>query len=219
MNGIHDVGGMDGFELPERDQGPALKEEWERLVWGLTFSLRIPGLAPGGRMAIENIPPQLYLAMPYYARWLYVREQALLQSGLVTEEELRNPDGPIRMPSIPNFRPAAPDDIVPLLAGDSSALLTANVAASFAVGDAAIVKNEHPAWHTRVPRYVRGRRGLIEWDHGVYPFQDAIPGGPQSRPQHVYTVRFTARELWGSRGHANDRVYVDLWDDHLQKEN
>jgi nitrile hydratase len=216
MNGIHDVGGMDGFRLPKRDQGPVLKEEWERLVWGLTLGLRIPGLPPGGRIAIENIPPALYLSMPYYARFLYVREQALLQSGLVRQEELRNPDGPITMPNIPNFRPAAPEDVIPLLARDSSSKVDVNVRASFSVGDSVLVKNEHPVWHTRVPRYVRGRRGVIHKDHGVYPFQDAVPGGAQRRLQHLYTVRFTGRELWGSRGHSRDRVFVELWDDHLE---
>ena len=217
MNGIHDVGGMDGFKLPKRDQGRVLKEEWERQVWGLTFGLRVPGLAPGGRIAIENIPPDLYLSMPYYARWLYVREQALRQSGLVTEEELRNPAGPIRMPNIPNFRPAAPDDVVPFLAQDASAQVAVNIPARFSAGDAVTVKNEHPVWHTRVPRYVRGRRGVIQKDHGVHPFQDAVPGAGPRRLQHLYTVRFTAPELWGSRGHPRDRIYADLWDDHLQK--
>jgi nitrile hydratase len=215
MNGIHDVGGMDGFTLPQRDQGRVLKDEWERLVWGLTFSLRVPGIPPGGRIAIENIPPALYLSMPYYARWLYVREQSLLASGLVTEEELRNPGGPLTMPNIPNFQPAAPADVVGSLAQDSSAQLNVNVRPLFSAGNTVVVKNEHPSWHTRVPRYVRGRRGVIQKDHGVYPFQDAVPG--IQRPQHLYSVRFTGRELWGSRGHARDRIYVDLWDDHLQR--
>jgi nitrile hydratase len=194
-----------------------LKEEWERQVWGLTFALRVPGLVFGGRIAIENIPPSLYLRMPYYARWLYVREQGLLKSGLVTEEELRNPTGPITMPNIPGLRPAAPEEVVPPLAQDASSQLDANVRALFRVGDAVMVKNEHPAGHTRAPRYVRGRRGNIHRDHGAYPFQDAVPPGAKRRLQHLYTVRFTGRELWGSRGHPRDRIYADLWDDHLER--
>ena len=35
-------------------------------------------------------------------------------------------------------------------------------------------------------------------------------------PQHVYNVRFEARELWGDGARAGDAVYVDLWDDHLE---
>ena len=38
MNSIHDIGGLDGLTLPERDQGRILKEEWERQVWGLAIS-------------------------------------------------------------------------------------------------------------------------------------------------------------------------------------
>ncbi len=216
MNGIHDLGGMDGFTLTERDQGRVLKEEWERQVWGLAFAMTVPGVAVGGRSAIENIPPALYLSMPYYAKWMYVREQALLASGLVTAEELRNPDGPMSTPNIPDFQPPTPDEVVTRLERDASSELDEAVRALFSVGDAVVAKNEHPLGHTRQPRYVRGRRGIIHQDHGVHRFQDAIPPGEERGLQHLYTVRFTGPELWGSRGHPKDLIYVDLWDHHLE---
>ena len=216
MQGIHDLGGMDGFTLPERDPGPVLAQEWERQVWGLLFSLSIPGVATGGRVAIESIPPALYLTMPYYARWLYIQEQALLASGVVTEEELRNPDGPMTIPDIPDFQPPVAAEVLAFLEQDASAQLAQDVPALFSVGDSVVVQNEYPAGHTRVPGYVRGRRGIILKDHGVYPFLDAIPEGVQRRPQHLYTVRFTGPELWGTRGNPRDVIHVDLWDDHLE---
>jgi nitrile hydratase len=211
VNGIYDLGGMDGFKLPQRDQGRVLKEEWERQVWGLLLGSNIPGVGAN----IQDIPPALYLSMPYYARWLYAREQSLLASGLVTEEELRNPDGPITMPTIPNFQPASPEEAVARLKQDASSQQKATMKPLFSVGQTVTVKNEHPAWSTRVPRYVRGRRGVVQKDHGVYPFRDAVPNYAQRRLQHLYTLRFTGRDLWGCRGHLKDRIFVELWDDHL----
>lgn len=216
MNGIHDLGGMDGFTLPERDQGRVLKEEWERLYWGTTFALRgVPGMGGGMRRDIERIPPATYLSLPYYAKWLYVTERALLAAGLVTEEELKNPDGPLSMPNLRGFQPAAPAAVLGMLRQDSSTQLNANVPARFSVGDAVAARNEHPPGHTRAPRYVRGRRGTVVRAHGVHRFDDETPG-VEPGPQHLYTVVFSSRELWGRRGHVNDRIHVELWDYHLE---
>lgn len=219
MNGIHDLGGMDGFALLERDQGFPLKEEWERLVWGMLLATAgIPGSSPGpGRAYIESIPPGRYLTMPYYARFLESRENRLIESGLVTREELDNPDGPVAMPTLPGFEPVTPEQIVRFLRQEQSGQSNVDAPASFAVGDEVIVKNDHPRGHTRVPRYVRGRRGVIQRDHGVHRFEDAVAPGTEVGPQHLYTVMFTGPELWGSRAHAHDRMHVELWDIHLMR--
>ena len=217
MNSIHDVGGMDGFPLLARDQGRVLKEEWERSVWGLLFaSIGIPGVPLGaGRHFIERMPPDVYLRTPYYARFLMIREQQLLRSGLVTEEELRNPDGRVAIPNVESFVPMSPEQAVQFLSADRSAQLDSDARPAFVVGDAVVVRNDHPAGHTRVPRYVRGRRGVIQRDHGVHPFEDDVAPDTEVGPQHLYTVAFTAAELWGSRGHARDRMHVELWERHL----
>lgn len=215
MNTMHDVGGMDGFTIPERDQGRILKEEWERQVWGLVFSLGVPGYSSGGRAGIESMPPDLYLNTPYYARWLYRAEKSLIAGGFVTEAELANPDGPVTIPNIPNFMPRRPDETLTRLANDNSSELEATVPPVFAVGDDVIVKNEHPVDHTRVPRYVRGHHGIVHRHHGVHEFEDHVDGKDVGQ-QHLYTVMFTGPELWGSRAHPNDRIYAELWDYHLK---
>ena len=79
-----------------------------------------------------------------------------------------------------------------------------------------MARNVHPIGHTRLPRYVRGRRGEVAIDHGVFIFPDTHAAGQGTRPQHVYSVRFTARELWGPDAPARDTVHVDLWDDYLE---
>lgn len=218
MNGIYDVGGMDGFTLPERDQGRVLKEEWERQVWGMVFaSIGLPGVPLGAsRDFIERLPPVVYLTMPYYARFMHARERALLDSGLVTEAELENPDGPISRPNLPSFRPTTPEQVVQLLRRDASAQLDDAVPPAFKVGDSVVVRNDHPAGHTRVPRYVRGRHGTIQRSHGVHRFEDAV-GPVDVGPQHLYTVSFDAAELWGRRGHPRDRIHVELWEYHLAR--
>ena len=87
--------------------------------------------------------------------------------------------------------------------------------AKFKPGDPVVARNMHPFGHTRIPRYVRGRRGIIDRAHGVFVFPDINAELAGERPQHVYSVRFAARELWGENAPAHDALYVDLWDDYL----
>ncbi|MCZ7597393.1 MAG: nitrile hydratase subunit beta [Gammaproteobacteria bacterium] len=86
---------------------------------------------------------------------------------------------------------------------------------AFAPGDAVRVVNHHPLGHTRAPRYVRGRRGVVSTHHGCHVFADANSRG-ERRGEHLYSVRFAARELWGEGAQGRDAVYVDLWQPHLE---
>jgi nitrile hydratase len=87
----------------------------------------------------------------------------------------------------------------------------------FAVGQHVRARNLHPAGHTRLPRYARGKNGQIARDHGVYVFPDTNARYEGEKRQHVYSVRFTARELWGEAASPRDSVYIDLWDDYLER--
>jgi len=78
-------------------------------------------------------------------------------------------------------------------------------------------RNLNPTGHTRLPRYVRGKVGKIDRDHGVYNFPDSSAEGRGAKRQHVYSVRFTGRELWGEQASERHFVYIDLWDDYLEK--
>jgi nitrile hydratase len=220
MNSIHDLGGMDGFALKERDQDFPLREDWERQVWGLALSLWskvIPGYTDGmSRAHIERLPPKLYISMPYFAKWLQAQENALVGGGLVTRGELDDPDGPLTASGVQNFVPAGPADVTAFLTGDSSYEVSATTKPQFEVGDVVVVKNEHPTWHTRAPRYTRGHRGIIQKHHGVHVFEDGIPKDLHPGPQHLYTVTFTAKELWGERGNVNDRINAEFWEYHLE---
>jgi nitrile hydratase subunit beta len=77
-------------------------------------------------------------------------------------------------------------------------------------------RNMNPVGHTRLPRYVRSRSGTIERDHGVFLFPDTNAHFLGEKPQHVYSVRFSARELWGNEARPQDCVHLDLFDDYLE---
>jgi len=90
-----------------------------------------------------------------------------------------------------------------------------DVAAKFTVGERVLTRNIHPIGHTRLPRYARARRGTIACDRGVFIFPDSHARGEGAKPQHLYSVHFTARELWGAEMSQRDGIYLDLWDDYL----
>jgi len=98
--------------------------------------------------------------------------------------------------------------------GGSTRVDTA-VAPKFKVGDKVVVRNLNPLGHTRAPRYVRCKRGVVQRDHGVFVFPDANARGEGPAPQHVYSVRFEGDAVWGPDAPANEAIYVDLWDDYL----
>ena len=221
MNGAHDLGGMHGFGAVEieRDE-PVFHRDWERRAFALTLAAGYLGRwnLDQSRHAREQMPPAEYLATTYYEHWLFGLEKLLDESRLVTREELA---ARIRGDS------AAPGPVlgVPLLrAGQvEQALRDCRASKSdhevpprYRVGAPVVTKNINPVGHTRLPRYARGKRGEIALDHGVWVFADASGNGLGPDPQHCYSVRFTARELWGADVSATDAVHIDLWDDHLE---
>ncbi len=90
-----------------------------------------------------------------------------------------------------------------------------DIAPRFKSGDRVKARNINPPGHTRLPRYIRGKEGVVHCDHGVFQLPDARAAGQDDRPQHIYSVRFSARELWGAEAPSKDSLYIDLWDDYL----
>ena len=111
------------------------------------------------------------------------------------------------------------DQVAPALLRGSSAKADASAsqAPRFKPNDSVIARNINPLSHTRLPRYVRGKRGVIVRDYGPFIFPDSHAASGYPAPQHVYSVRFTAAELWGEpSGSHTSAVYVDLWDSYLE---
>jgi nitrile hydratase len=215
MNGIHDMGGMDGMGTLEREKNePVFHAPWEGRVIAMVRAVQATGkFKLGLRPPIETIPAAEYLNMSYYEKWLKSLKERLVVSGLATPEEIETgrPE-----PGTAKATPA-------LTAAQASVYLlravpgprNTPVPARFQVGERVRARNINPVTHTRLPRYARGKAGTIERDHGVFPLFDTDAYLLPNKPQHSYSVRFSARELWGDRAAPQDAVYVDMWDDYL----
>ena len=218
MNGVHDMGGMHGMgPIPIEKDEPVFHEPWEGRVYAMTRAIGAwkKWTIDTGRYHIELIPAADYLRMTYYEKWFTRLVNLLVKTGLITgtEAESGKPDkGSAKR--TPPLKPA----------GVAAMALNRNIAPAhdpaipprFKVGQRVRARNINPEGHTRLPRYARGKNGKIAIDHGVYVLPDSSAHGGDKR-QHVYAVRFAARELWGEQASARDTVMIDLWDDHLER--
>ena len=163
------------------------------------------------RHAIERIPPTQYLALSYYERWLAAAETLLVERGVLTREELlAKEDASIDPALVANAVPARG----PTPLKDKSQKKPAR--ARFVKGDRVRGRNLNPSGHTRLPRYVRGKSGVVARDWGVFVYPDTNAHRAGTKPQHCYSVAFDARELWGKSANSHERVYIDLWEDYLE---
>ncbi len=223
MNGVHDMGGMHGMGpiAPERDE-PVFHHEWERRAFAITVAAGFLGAwnIDMSRYAREQMPPAEYLATSYYEHWLFGLERLLLERGLVAPAELEARLRGRRPPAAPAarepLRVLRASDVGRVLLKGGPARRPDDVPPRFKPGDAVRARTINPLGHTRLPRYARGRRGVVDRDHGVFVFPDTNGVGQGERPQHCYSVRFAAHELWGPEASPRDSVYIDLWDDHLE---
>jgi len=224
MNGVHDLGGMHGFGPVIREHNePVFHSEWEKRVFGMTLTAmgRRVCNVDEFRRAIEHMPPANYLAASYYEKWLHALEALLVEKGVVTREELAS--GHAAAPA-PAKATGSLDDgggSGGVESFDSSAVklrFNKSYKAGFKVGDRVVARNFNPEHHTRLPRYARGKRGVIRYDHGVFVFPDTHAYGQGGMPQHVYTVAFEARELWGPDQNPRAPVYLDCWQDYLERD-
>jgi nitrile hydratase len=218
MNGVHDMGGQQGMGPVryEKDE-PVFHASWEGRIYALNRAMRAwrKWSLDTDRHALETMPPLDYLRMSYYERWVARLEAQLVSYGFATPEELKSgKPAPGSVKATPVFTLAT-----------ASRWLNRGIAPSqdptvrplFKVGQRVRARNINPTGHTRLPRYARGKAGVIMRDHGVYVFPDTNAHFQGEKRQHVYSVRFTARELWGDRASQRDSVYLDMWDDYLER--
>jgi nitrile hydratase len=169
-----------------------------------------------GRHAIELIPAADYLRISYYERWAHRLARQVVEYGLVSKEEF---DSGKAAPGSPKATPAMTLATSPhWLSRGIPSSQDPNVQPRFNVGQRVRARNIDPAGHTRLPRYVRGKTGIIVRDHGVYIFPDSNAHFQGEQRQHVYSVRFAATELWGESASPRDSVHLDLWDDYLERD-
>ena len=216
MNGAHDVGGMHGFGpvMPEANE-PAFHHEWERRCLALNRAMGFAGVwnIDKGRAAIEELPAHRYFAMSYYERWALRLENLLLELGLVDGDEITA--GHSLRPGRRLTRKLLPDDVdLALIRGAYGR--QARAPARFAIGDRVRTRNFHPPTHTRLPRYARGRLGVVECIRGCHVFPDSAATGRGEDPRWLYTVVFEGRELWGEDSDPNLKVSIEAFEPYLE---
>jgi nitrile hydratase len=162
----------------------------------------------------ELIPGPEYLRMSYYEKWLAGLEQLLVAKGLVSRAELASARAE---PDAPRSHPALTADAVPVLtATGSPANRNLSSTPKYKIGQWVRTRNMNPVGHTRLPRYARAKEGTIDRYHGAFVFPDTNALFRGENPQHLYSVRFTGRELWGEPATTRDVVYIDLWESYFE---
>jgi nitrile hydratase beta subunit len=210
MGGMHGMGPV----APEPDE-PVYHFEWERRAHAMALATPTRSNIDAGRHRRELIPPAEYLRMTYYEKWLEGLVAGLLQAGLVTREELASG---VADPAVAKATPRLTAAYVePALTTRGSYLRESANAPAFKPGDRVHARDINPTGHTRLPRYVRGRNGVVESSHGAHVFPDSNAHGHGEDPKPLYTVRFTARELWGPDAGERDSVSLDLWEPYLER--
>ena len=200
MDGVHDLGGMQGFgPVDVEPDEPVFHEPWERTARGLMISVVVAAGAGGPdlRHAIERMDPAHYLGSSYYEHWLTAAATLAVERGLVTAAELG--DG------FPLSRPARPFWLDP------------SGAPAVAVGDSVRVREWHPTGHTRCPGYVQGRVGTVVRVDGEFPVPDVEAHSPDRPNEPTYSVRFAPSDVWGEGAEPGTAaLHVDLWHRYLE---
>jgi nitrile hydratase beta subunit len=216
MDGIHDMGGMHGFGKVEPEANePVFHADWEGRTLALTRAMGYTGVwtIDQTRAGIESLPPDVYLSSSYYRKWELRLEKLVVALGLAGADELEAGHA-LRPGRTLKRRLSAAD--VPKTITRGSFARPAPASARFAPGDRVRTKNIHPATHTRLPRYARGKLGVVETLRGCHVFPDSVAVGQGENPQWLYTVLFDGRELWGADGDPSLKVSIEAFEPYLE---
>jgi nitrile hydratase len=217
MDGIHDMGGMQGWGTVAIDPDePVFREAW----YGRAFAMGAMSMGLSGtsldafRHGLERLHPHEYLGDGYYGRWLACAETLLVDSGVLApgavEARARNLMGE----SVEE--PADVEAHKPVYErGGPGSLREIDDPAAFSPGDRVRAKDMRTGGHTRLPAYIRGRSGTV---HALRPsalLPDTNAHFAGENPQHVYTVEFDSAELWGPGAEAA-KLRIDLFESYLE---
>jgi nitrile hydratase beta subunit len=212
VDGIHDLGGMQGFgRVDHSPSEPVFRERWEAVARALMVVVSQATGASGGefRHSIERMAPGHYLTSSYYEHWITAAATLAVEHGLVGRDDLEARAGGSFPLSGPAIAPSAGQASAGVRPGSDQP------EPGFAAGDRVRVRDWHPTGHTRCPRYVRGKAGTVVRYDGVYSVPDIEAHGAAKRYEPTYSVRFDAAELWHD-GQDGVFVHVDLWESYLE---
>ncbi|MEM7016936.1 MAG: nitrile hydratase subunit beta [Pseudomonadota bacterium] len=219
MNGIHDVGGMDGFGSVDHDE-EVFHAEWETRVFGM-MSTYIFGAGVANvdtfRHAIERMEPSAYLTNGYYGRWLAALETLLVEAEVMPQAEIISRFEALGGETAQYFaaRPGKSDFPAGAYIPAGTAYRPLNTEPLFKPGDTVRTRNINPVGHTRLPAYARGKTGRIKIYQEGWVFPDDHAHNRGENPQHVYAVTFSGESLWGPDAEPSTSVTLDLFESYL----
>ena len=217
MNGPHDLGGQMGFGpvAPEKDE-PYFHAEWEKRALGVTLTAGAMGhwTIDESRHARESLHPADYYSSSYYEIWTKALETLLQRHGFVSARDLAEGRAVDSAPQ--PKRVLKVDNVAAVLAKGGPCDRRVEESARFAPGDRVRTRNFHPTGHTRLPRYARGKLGVVEAVREAYVFPDTNAHDKGENPQWVYTVVFDGREIWGEDADPTLTVSIDAWESYLE---
>lgn len=202
MDGMHDLGGKQGFgPVLKKEHSLGFRERWELVATAISGRLVGAGVynMDEYRHAVERMEPSHYLGASYYERVLTAAATLCVEKGLLTAADLTTAAGdtfPFSRRSAPG-RPAVQPDT------------------AFLLGDVVRVKNEFVAGHTRMPGYIRGKEGVIVDISPAYPYPDACGHGLEEQWQPTFDVRFDSEVLWPG-GADRCAVHVGVFVSYLE---
>lgn len=218
MNGPQDLGGQMGFGpvAPERNE-PIFHAEWEKRALGVTLTAGAMGHwnIDESRHARESLHPADYYASSYYEIWIKALETLLQRHGFVSAEE-RAAGHALTAGTTPRRKLNAADVPAALARGGPCDRPVA-FAPLFKAGDRVRTITINPAGHTRLPRYARGKVGIIDVVREGYVFPDTNAHGQGEQSQWLYTVVFDGREIWGRHSDPTLSISIDAWESYLER--
>ena len=215
MDGVHDMGGMDGFGKVEVEKDePVFHAAWEGRVLAMQRAMGYAGAwhIDHSRFAQERLPPLTYLGVSYYRRWALAMEKNVTERGFASPAELEA--GHAQGPGKALPRKLTPDLVAALTR--SSFYRQQQGPQQFQPGDRVRTKNIHPATHTRLPRYARDKIGTVESCHGCHMYPDSVAIDRGDDPQWLYTVVFDGPELWGPDSDPTLKISIEAFEPYLE---
>lgn len=221
MTRVHDMGGRfgDGPVDPGTPEDPKFELDWHPRAMALTLATGALGSwsIDMSRRARENVAPKDYARFTYYEKWMAGVADLLVETGLLTREELAG-----EVEAVPDsIRALTPDAVPGVLARGGPADRKSDIAPVFAPGDR--VRTLRPSanrlvdgGHTRLPTYAAGAVGQVLRYHGTHVLPDSNAHGLGEAPEPLYAVVFPASELWAAPEHPGDEVILDLWQSYLE---
>ncbi|GJL82835.1 MAG: nitrile hydratase [marine bacterium B5-7] len=218
MDGVHDLGGKLGYGAIDVDESDVVfHHAWEGREWGISRCARVPGCTiDWWRHVRELIKPEDYLNRPYFDSWAQTDLAAYLNAGIFAMDEVISGKAEAGHYMAEEAPPVMDKDAVLAQDRKNAFRFDGKVESEpqFSIGDTVFTSSIGHDHHTRLPQYVRGKRGVVQCHHGAHIFPDLSAQGIETH-QHLYSIVFEAAELWPEAKGRCDRVYLDLWESYL----